>query len=210
MLANRNEKAAAGSIPGTALFSSRILGDQRDDNEEYTPDWKENEVLAMPQLWRSILHGLQIRVLQSVPRLRIRVDSYPKGSEPFEADAVRLPPFGKDFQRVPKTGVRVAIGPGAWDFAQLQRNIANGWNISVMVLPIGEDAKSFTWPSDRFPALIYEKGEAKGDKQAREQLTALAKELLLAGASSVVAIRDAYLGDDPRVFFELEVSDVAA
>ena len=122
----------------------------------------------------------------------------------------RIPPYGRAFQPVPKTGVRVAIGPGAWEFAETQRNIPNGWNISVMVLPDGEDAKSFAWPSDGFPALIYEKGEAKDHKQARERLTALAKELLLAGSSSVVAIRDDYLGEDPRVFFDLEVSDVAA
>jgi len=123
---------------------------------------------------------------------------------------MKLPPFGKRFQPVPPSGVRVAVGPGAWGFAQTKRNIPNGWDIPVMVLPDGEDAKLFTWPSDGFPALIYEKGEAKGDKQSREQLTALAKELLLAGASSVVAIRDAYLGEDPRVFFDLEVRDVAA
>ncbi len=138
------------------------------------------------------------------------MDSYPEDSGLFEADSVRLPPFGRNFQPIPKTGVRVAIGPGAWGFAQTQRNIPNGWNIPVMVLPDGEDAQSFTWPSDGSPALIYEKGEVKGDKQARERLTTLARELLLAGASSAVAIRDAYLGEDPRVFFDREVSDVAA
>jgi len=122
----------------------------------------------------------------------------------------RLPPFGKYFQPVPKSGVRVALGPGAWDFAKELGSIPDGWNISIMVLPDGGAASSFTWPSDGGPALVYEKGEAKGDRQARERLTALAQELLLARASSVVAIRDAYLGEDPRVFFDLEVSDVAA
>jgi hypothetical protein len=203
MLTNRNEKAAAGSIPATALFSSRILGDQRDDNEEYTLDWKENEALAMPQLWRPLPHRFQIRVLRPVSELRIRVDSYPKGAGPFEADAVRLPPFGKEFQRVPKTGIRVVIGPGAWDFAK-------GHHCPIMVLPEGEPASNFTWPSDGGPALVYERGEAKGDYQAKERLTELSRELLIAGASSVVAIREADLDHDPRVFFDREVSDVAA
>ncbi len=48
---NTNEKAAAGSTPATALFSSRIIGDQRDDNEEYTPDWKENEAPITAQVY---------------------------------------------------------------------------------------------------------------------------------------------------------------
>ena len=38
----------------------------------------------------------------------------------------------------------------------------------------------------------------------------MAKALILAGASSVVAIREALLNDDPRVFFDAEVIDVAA
>ena len=29
---------------------------------------------------------------------------------------MKLPPFEKQFQPVPPSGVRVAIGPGAWDF----------------------------------------------------------------------------------------------
>ncbi|MCH9005262.1 MAG: hypothetical protein IH838_08235 [Proteobacteria bacterium] len=115
----------------------------------------------------------------------------------------RLPPYGRDFQPVPKSGVRVAIGPGAWDFAKEH-------HVPILVLPVGEPASNFTWPSDGGPALVHERGEAKGDKQARKRLTALAQELLFAGASSVVAISEAYLDDDPRVFFDPEVSDVAA
>jgi hypothetical protein len=39
----------------------------------------------------------------------------------------------------------------------------------------------------------------------------MAEALLRAGASSVVAIREALLnGDDPRVFYDREVVDVAA
>lgn len=116
---------------------------------------------------------------------------------------MRLPPFGKDFQPVPSSGVRVAVGLRAWDFAKEH-------HAPIMVLPDGEDEKSFTWPSDGGPALVHERGETKGDEQARKRLTALARELLFAGASSVVAISDAYLDEDPRIFFDLEVSDVAA
>jgi hypothetical protein len=122
----------------------------------------------------------------------------------------RVPPYGRGFQPVPRTGVRVAMGPDAWEFANTYRRIPNEWRIPIMVLPNGEHADSFVWPSDGGPALIYEKGEAKGDSRAREQLTALAQELLIAGASSVVAIRDAYLNSDPRVFYDLEVEDAAA
>ena len=73
-------------------------------------------------------------------------------------------------------------------------------------LPEGQPASNFTWPSDGGPALVYERGEANNAK-----LKALATELLLAGASSVVAIREALLDEyDPRVFFDPEVIDVAA
>ena len=112
---------------------------------------------------------------------------------------MRLPPFAKLFQPVPRSGVRVAIGPDAWDFAKKHY-------YPIMVLPEGQPASSFTWPSDGGPALVYERGEANNAK-----LKALATELLLAGASSVVAIREALLDEyDPRVFFDPEVIDVAA
>ena len=114
-----------------------------------------------------------------------------------------LPPYGKQFQPVPKSGVRVAIGAGAWKFQKTHP-------FPIMVLPDGEDPTTFSWPSDGSPALVFEKGEAKGDKQARSRLTTLAQELLLSGASSIVALGDAYLDEDPRVFFDLEVSDVTA
>jgi len=117
----------------------------------------------------------------------------------------RIPPYGKDFQPVPKTGVRVAIGPGVWDFAKALRTIPNGWNIPILVLPEGDAASNFAWPSDGGPALIYERGEYND-----ERLDELAHELLKAGSPSVVAIREALLNDDPRVFFDAEVIDVAA
>jgi hypothetical protein len=75
-----------------------------------------------------------------------------------------------------------------------------------MVLPDGEDPKQYRWPSDGKPALIHERGTYDD-----EQLESLATCLLRAGASSVVAIREALLDDyDPRVFFDKEVINVAA
>ena len=75
-----------------------------------------------------------------------------------------------------------------------------------MVLPEGEPASNFTWPSDHRPALLHERGDYNDDR-----LDELADALLRAGASSVVAIREALLDDfDPRVFYDAEVLDVAA
>ena len=109
-----------------------------------------------------------------------------------------LPPYGKLFQPVPGSGIRVAFGPGAWDFVKTQP--------PTMVLPDDANPDEFQWPSDGKPALIHERGDANN-----ERLKELATALLTAGASSVVAIReslvDAY---DARVFFDREVIDVAA
>jgi len=75
-----------------------------------------------------------------------------------------------------------------------------------MVLPDDANADDFQWPSDGKPALLHERGEANN-----ERLKALATALLFAGASSVVALRESYIDKhDPRVFFDLEVTDVAA
>ena len=111
----------------------------------------------------------------------------------------RTPPYGKLFQPVPKSGVRVAIGPGAWDFAK-------DHYCPIMVLPEDVPAQLFTWPSDKRPALIHERGTYDD-----ESLDLLAGELLRAGSPSVVVIREALLNDfDPRVFYDAEVLDVAA
>ncbi len=111
---------------------------------------------------------------------------------------MRLPPFGKNFQPVPRSGVRVAVGPGAWDFVKTQP--------PTMVLPDDANPDDFKWPSDGKPALIHERGDFNDDR-----LRVMAATLLYAGASSVVAIREALLGDyDPRKFFDAEVIDVAA
>ena len=75
-----------------------------------------------------------------------------------------------------------------------------------MVLPENTPARAFTWPSDGGPAIVHERG-------TYDDLTLddLAAELLRAGSSSVVAIREALLKDyDPRVFYDKEAIHVAA
>lgn len=112
---------------------------------------------------------------------------------------MKLPPFGKQFEPVPHGGVRVAIGPGAWKFQEKHSH-------PIMVLPEDAKPRDFRWPSDGKPTLIHERGEYDDEK-----LLATAAALLNAGASSVVAIREALLRDfDPRVFFDREVIDRAA
>ena len=111
-----------------------------------------------------------------------------------------LPPYGKRFQPVPVTGVRVVIGLGAdiWSFAKAH-------HCPIMVLPAGERPEAFRWPSDGKPALIYERGVLND-----ERLDLLATALLRAGALSVVAIREALLkGYDCRVFYDAEVQYVS-
>ena len=112
---------------------------------------------------------------------------------------MRLPPFGKQFQPVPCNGVQVAIGPDAWRFQK-------GHGSPIMVLPDDANPEDFEWPEDRRPALIHERGDYNDGR-----LAAMAKALIDAGASSVVAIREALLDShDPRVFFDAVVQDVAA
>ena len=105
-----------------------------------------------------------------------------------------LPPFGKNFRQIPASGVRVAIGPGAWSFVKTHHR-------PIMVLPDDSEPNDFLWPSDGKTALVYERGPCDDNR-----LQQMAEALLLAGASSVVAIREALLDDsDPRVFFDPEV-----
>ena len=113
--------------------------------------------------------------------------------------AVRLPPYGKQFQPVPRNGVQVAIGPGARRFQKRNSN-------PIMVLPDDANPADFGWPSDGKPALIHERG-TYDDNRLRSMVAAL----LRAGASSVVTIREALLGDyDARKFFDAGVTRVAA
>ena len=112
---------------------------------------------------------------------------------------MKLSPFGKQFQPVPPSGVRVAIGPGAWDFQKKH-------HCPILVLPDDANPEDFGWPSDGKSALIHERGDYNDDR-----LRSMAEALLRAGASSVVAIREALLDDfDPRKFFDAEVKRAAA
>ncbi len=111
----------------------------------------------------------------------------------------KLPPFGTQFQPVPPDGIQVAIGPGAWAFQKRHSS-------PIMVLPDDASPEDFRWPSDSGPALIHERGTYDDHR-----LDALAHALLRAGASSVVAIREALLDEyDPRVFYDKEVIRAAA
>ena len=111
-----------------------------------------------------------------------------------------LPPYGKQYlEQRPSAGIWVAIGPGAWKFAEVR-------SFPVMVLPDNRDPNDFEWPADGGPVLIHERGPCND-----ERLNAMAKVLILAGAKSVVAIREALLEEyDPRVFFDQGSNDVAA
>ena len=111
-----------------------------------------------------------------------------------------LPPYGKQYlEQLPSAGIWVAIGPGAWDFAKIR-------SFPVMVLPEDREPHDFDWPSNGQAALIHERGDYNDDR-----LNSMAEALILAGAPTVVAIREALLIDgDPRVFFDKEYEDVAA
>lgn len=111
-----------------------------------------------------------------------------------------LPPYGQQYlEQRPSAGIWVATGPGAWRFARVR-------TFPVMVLPEGSKPSDYEWPSNGQPALIHERGECDD-----ERLHAMAKALLLAGAPSVVAIREVLLdAGDPRVFFDPVTKDVAA
>jgi len=112
---------------------------------------------------------------------------------------MRLPPFGKQFQPVPIGGVRVAIGQGAWVFEKKHSH-------PIMVLPEDANPEDFHWPSNGKPALIHERGAPDDNR-----LYGMAEALLRAGASTVVALREALLNSpDPRIYFDAEVLDVAA
>ena len=123
-----------------------------------------------------------------------------KGEIVVGACPMMLPPYAKQYlEQRPSAGIWVAIGNGAWQFAQVR-------TFPVMVLPDDSEPSDYEWPSNGQPALIHERGELND-----ERLHAMAKELILAGAPSVVAIREALLTSyDPRVFFDAVTKNVAA
>ena len=98
-----------------------------------------------------------------------------------------LPPYGKQFLPVPRNGVQVAIGPGAWDFQKKHSN-------PIMVLPDDASPEDFDWPTDGGPSLIFECGTYDDDR-----LTAMARTLLIAGSPSVIAYRSAMLAGYPKL-----------
>ena len=101
----------------------------------------------------------------------------------------KLPPFGQQYMdELPRSGVEVAMGLTASDFAKMQPRI-------VMVLPFGADPFEFKWPmSDG--AYLHERGQFD-DKSLTEMATAL----LVAGNKFVAARREAQLDSDPMVWF---------
>ena len=117
-----------------------------------------------------------------------------------ETRSLSLPPYGKQYlEERPSAGIWVAIGPGAWRFAKAR-------SFPVMVLPEDCEPGDYKWPSNGRPVLIHERGVYDD-----ERLHAMARALLLAGAPSVVAIREALVdAGDPRVFFDPVAEDVAA
>jgi hypothetical protein len=104
-----------------------------------------------------------------------------------------LPPYGNHYLNDPRNGVHVALGPSAWEWAKKRR-------YPVMVLPNNERPTDRRWPPTHGPALIWEVGTYDTDR-----LTELAISLFRAGATSVVAIREAEMNDDPRTFFDKKV-----
>ena len=75
-----------------------------------------------------------------------------------------------------------------------------------MVLPDESEPDEYDWPSNGQPSLIYELGDCNDAR-----LQAMVKSLLLAGAPSAVAIREALLTEyDPRVFFDPVPENVPA
>ena len=104
----------------------------------------------------------------------------------------RLPPYGRQYlEDPPSEGFQVACGSDPWD-------IAKGKPFTVLVLPPGSKPSDYDWPTTSGPALIYETGPLDDDL-----LYELAKTLMLAGAPSVVAIRESLLqSPDCCLFFE--------
>jgi len=112
---------------------------------------------------------------------------------------VSLPPYGRDYLASPRSGLRVAVGPTAWKFAQGHINI-------TMVLPEDKEPSDYDWPAHAGGALIHECGQFD---DVRLQL--LAQALLEAGSPFVVARREALLNShDACVYFYPVVQDVAA
>jgi hypothetical protein len=116
---------------------------------------------------------------------------------PHNPSRKRLPPNGKRFLPVPDSGVRVAIGPGAWDFVR-------GHLKPCMVAM--DDSSAYRWPVDDRPSLVFERGPIND-----ETLHPLCLALLTAGTPFIVVIREALLEtSDPCIYVYPEVRYAAA
>lgn len=103
-----------------------------------------------------------------------------------------LPPYGHDYLADPPgAGLWVCVGPRAWQAAA-------GKRFPALVLPPGTTPAEFRWPSSQGPALIFETGAQDDDL-----LLELATTLMIAGAPSVVAIRESLLkAPESCIYFE--------
>ena len=104
----------------------------------------------------------------------------------------RLPPYGRQYlDNPPGAGFQVACGSDPYRIARQKPFL-------VLVLPPGSKPSDYDWPTTSGPALIYETGPLDDDL-----LYELAKALMLAGAPSVVAIRESlFSSPECRLFFE--------
>ena len=98
----------------------------------------------------------------------------------------RLPPYGRAAIAHPDRhllGFWIYTGKTAWSDAREAQ-------APVLVLPDNESPDEFTWPVKGFTALIIRTSSLDGAVQ-----TKLARALLEAGASNVVAIRSGHMLD---------------
>lgn len=116
------------------------------------------------------------------------------GAGIVKGHVVKLPPFGKQWlAEPPSAGLVVAFGADAWGFARSRA-------FPCLVLPDDEPASTFDWRAftgiKSGPALIHECGAGN-----EGLLDELARELMRAGAPTIVAIRHSRLHTDSRVFY---------
>jgi len=111
---------------------------------------------------------------------------------------MRLPPYGRAYAKQrPRSGIQVAIGPAAWDFAERRSTL-------TLVLPMGECPWDFRWPSAD-GAIVHERGHYDD-----ESLEELVRALLVAGNPFVLALREALMRSDPCVWYYPKVQRVTA
>ena len=95
-----------------------------------------------------------------------------------------LPPYGRQFVDViPSSGIRVWIGPSAWDRAKR-------CGYPAMVLPDETDPAEYRWPVESEGVLVFEHGVYDTDRLER-----VAQVLLENGAQMVYPIRTGHFGE---------------